>query len=109
VQRQLPSPDQNANIDCMEMHAPLRLFTLFHGRRAASAHCHEFLPCFLFPIRSTHRCPIGCVMHITYALHCAARWPANRGAANTDPWLSSEGSLEQERYGDLGTRAGTRI
>jgi CheY-like chemotaxis protein len=28
------------------------LFTLFHGRRAASAHCHEFLRCFLFPIRT---------------------------------------------------------
>src|SRR5437763_7467661 len=50
VQRQLPSPDQNANIDCMEMHASLRLFTLFHGRRAASAHCHEFLTCFLLKL-----------------------------------------------------------
>jgi hypothetical protein len=40
VQRQLPSPDQNANIHCMEMHASLRFFTLFHGGRASSAHCH---------------------------------------------------------------------
>jgi hypothetical protein len=27
-------------LDCMEMHASLGLFTLFHSGRAASAHCH---------------------------------------------------------------------
>jgi hypothetical protein len=34
----------------------LGLFTLFDGRRAASAHCHEFLPCFYSPFE---RCAIA--------------------------------------------------